>query len=36
MTILATPCTAPFVGTAVMYALTGTTTDIFLILFLCL
>ncbi len=31
MTILATPCTAPFVGTAVMYALTGTTTDIFLI-----
>ncbi len=30
-TILATPCSAPFVGTAVGFALTGKTSDIFLI-----
>ena len=31
MTLLATPCTAPFVGTAVSFALSGDYYDIFLV-----
>ena len=31
MTLLATPCTAPFVGTAIGFALAGTTFEIFTI-----
>ena len=33
LTILATPCTAPFVGTAVIFALSGSYFDSFLIFF---